>query len=230
MVPAKPLGFVPGSIVEEEDAAFGLVGGDGFSKVIEVAPEDIGLDAVEDHGEAPTGDWADGADDIGPDPTPGWARIGFHSTFIAIPEFDGGVFFEQVKLGQESGPLSLVLTLRPALGHAQVVIQLVQIADGGAITQLQSQLFLELAVNFTPVQCSWAALAGSSSTHEQIAQPLQLGLAQTSRVRFGRQSVNAPFVEHQDPHPHHPLAAAEEPPSCARLKPFNNAQMAAKRR
>ncbi len=48
VVPMEPSGFVPGSVVEDEDAPLVRIGRDGFRKVVEVALEDVGIDSIED--------------------------------------------------------------------------------------------------------------------------------------------------------------------------------------
>jgi hypothetical protein len=43
MMPLQPGGFVPGGVVEDEDAPFTKIGRDAFGEVIEEALEDVGL-------------------------------------------------------------------------------------------------------------------------------------------------------------------------------------------
>ena len=55
VMPAKPRGLVPGSVVEDEDAALAGFGRDGLGEVVQKALEDVGIDPVKDQGKALAG-------------------------------------------------------------------------------------------------------------------------------------------------------------------------------
>ena len=57
-------------------------------------------------------------------------------------------------------PLGVVLTLRPALRHAQIVIEFVQVANRGAVAQFNGKLFFEPAVDFDARPVNLAGLRG----------------------------------------------------------------------
>jgi hypothetical protein len=67
MMPAQPLGFMPRSVVEDEQAAEVRLRRDGLGKLIEPALEDIGVHAIEDHGKTLPSDRSHRSDDVGPD-------------------------------------------------------------------------------------------------------------------------------------------------------------------
>src|SRR5437762_1400303 len=112
-MPVEPGGFVPGSVVEDEHAAFAGFGWDRLGEVIEVALEDVGIDAVEDHGKALASGWANGPDDVGPDvlaqvghlwptaagtPAAAGTRVTLDSAFVTIPEFHPRILAQRVEL------------------------------------------------------------------------------------------------------------------------------------
>jgi hypothetical protein len=116
-----------------------------------------------------------------------------------------------VQLFEERSPLSVVLALGPALGHTQVVVEFVQVADGGAIAQLDGQLLLEPAVDLDSGPMFLRRFLGFfEHWHEQIAQALQLDFTRTTGPRLAAQRIDAALVEHQNPQSHHTLAAAEK--------------------
>jgi hypothetical protein len=104
---------------------------------------------------------------------------------------------KSLEFDQESSALILVLTLGPALRHAQVVVELMQVADHRAIAQVHLQLLLEPAVH---LDSSPVHLLGEprlfEHRHEQIAQLLQLHSARTAAARLGAKGVDATFLKH----------------------------------
>lgn len=155
MVPLQTRGLVPAGVVEQEKAAFAGLGRDGFGELIQKALEAIGVHGIEDHGKALAGARTDCPHDIGADviakvgdarstpsrrPAPARARIAFHATFIGIPQFDLWLQSKGGEALEKSCALGFILALGPALWHAQIVIELVQVADDGAIAQLHAEL------------------------------------------------------------------------------------------
>jgi len=202
------------------------LGREGCGEVIQEALEDVRVDSVENQREALAGARADGADDIGAEvitqirhartaaaraPSSSRPRIAFHAAFVAIPQFDGGILLERVQIFEECGALLVVLPLGPALRHAQVVVEFVQVADGRTIAQLDGQLLLDPAVDFHsgPVFLR-RFLRFFEHRHEQIAQPLQLDAARPPGPRPTAERIDAALVEHQNPQPHHAFAAAKK--------------------
>jgi len=66
-MPVERGGFVPGSVVEDEDAPFSRIGRDLFGEVIEVKLEDVGIDPVENHLETLAGGRTDRANNVATD-------------------------------------------------------------------------------------------------------------------------------------------------------------------
>ena len=127
--------------------------------------EDVGIDPVEDHREALAGGRADGTDNVGADvvseiwharsaaacaPAATRARIAFDAAFVAIPELDFWIVLQRAQFLKIGGALGLILALGPALRHAQVVVELVQVANRRAIAQFHGELLFEPAVDFHP--------------------------------------------------------------------------------
>ena len=175
VVPIEAGGLVPARVVEDEDAAFARVGKDGLGEVIEVALEGVGIHQVEEHRKAAPGLGADSSDDVGADvvarvgdlraaslcaPAPPRARVTFDAGLVAIPDFDRRVLLQYFELLLIPEPLGVVLTLRPALRHTQIVIEFVQVANRGAVALFNGKLFSEPAVDFDARPVNLPGLCG----------------------------------------------------------------------
>ena len=125
--------------------------------------KDVGIDPVENHLEALAGGRTNCTNDVAANviaeighawatsastPASARARIAFDTTFIAIPKFNLGIGVKGVQFLEENGARRFILALRPALRNAQVVVELVEVTDGGSIAQLLAKLLFEPAVNF----------------------------------------------------------------------------------
>ncbi|MFO1511646.1 MAG: hypothetical protein U1F83_01830 [Verrucomicrobiota bacterium] len=72
--------------------------------------------------------------------------------------------------------------------------------DGGAVAELELELFLEITVEFDGRPMPLADRGGIfQHRHEQVAHARQFDLALPARSGLGDQRVNAAAIEHLDP-------------------------------
>ena len=102
----------------------------------------------------------------------------------------------------------MVLTVWPRPENSQVIVQFVETADDGAISQLHLKLFAEPTMDFDSSPVTFGCQRGVfKHWDQQVFQALQFYFASATCGSFGDQRINAPAIEHLDPKTDHSIGA-----------------------
>lgn len=209
------------SLVHEEELPHPFDLGHGLSESIQKELEHVGVHTVHDEAEQFAGLRTDGSDHVLPDvislirhgagfaglhPPPARSGIALDAALVAEPQLHRRIIGPTRETFTKGLSFLLVLTFGLGSWKAQVEVQLVQPAHGGAAAHIHAELFLEVAVDFDTRPVDDASLGGIlQHGHEQIAHTFEPHLARTTAGAARHQRVNPAAIEQFDPQTHHAI-------------------------
>ena len=221
---------MPGRIVQDQELTHSFLFRHCFCHFIEEKLEDICIDSIDDQTEEPASLRSHCPNDILADvisqirnrsafarlnPSTARARIAFDAAFITKPEFHFRISDPLLEIFQESFSFLLILALRPGLRHAQMEIQFMQPAHGGAVAQLDLELFFQVSMEFHTGPMHLAGLSGIfQDRDQQIAHSFEFYFAWPARLRPRDQGIDPAAIEQFDPEPNHSIAATKLEADC----------------